>query len=489
MNEFEPGFRLSDLYGVIRRRLPLIIVAVIVGAVIASAFLISQTTQFAATSTVVVQRIGTGLILDPSTPSAGGGSSSGPSSLLEQATSDAVVREVRTQLKLKGGLDDIRQNVEVENASPSLRVDITYTAGDQRAAKEGADAFATVFLDQRRAQAERTITDARTKIEAELKTKTEDLNAAYLRLATSSPTSPAEAQARGQTEILLPAISNLNDQLNALLTVDTTPGTITQAASVPKDAAGVPTAVIVVGIVAIVALIGLGIALAWDRLDPRVTSESDIERLSPSTSVDILPLGSSINAHQRGSPRAAALNRLVFRLATPGATESPRAILLAGTGDRAPTELASELNQAFADAGARSFLVSTVPAHKKAGRNGAKVATQSLRPIIEGKVKLKDVVGNGHGPVVLCPEDAADAEATINPKSIERLLSKAKTEGFHVVLFAGPTPARHSRTVGVAREVNSVVVAADPHATRSGVRDAVAAMVDADRPPSDVVVA
>ena len=29
MNEFEPGFRLSDLYGVIRRRLPLIIVAVI----------------------------------------------------------------------------------------------------------------------------------------------------------------------------------------------------------------------------------------------------------------------------------------------------------------------------------------------------------------------------------------------------------------------------------------------------------------------------
>jgi hypothetical protein len=37
--------------------------------------------------------------------------------------------------------------------------------------------------------------------------------------------------------------------------------------------------------------------------------------------------------------------------------------------------------------------------------------------------------------------------------------------------------------------VNSVVVAADPRATRSGVRDAVAAMVDADKPPSDVVVA
>ena len=153
-----------------------------------------------------------------------------------------------------------------------------------------------------------------------------------------------------------------------------------------------------------------------------------------------------------------------------------------------PTELASELNQAFSDAGARSFLVSTVPAHKK-GRNHSKLATQSLRPVIDGKVPLKDVVGNGHGPVVLCPEDAADAEATINPKSIERLLAKAKTEGFHVVLFAGPTPARHSRTVGVAREVNSVVVAADPRATRSGVRDAVAAMVDADKPPSDVVVA
>lgn len=488
MNEFEPGFRLSDLYGVIRRRLPLIIVAVIVGAVMASAFLVSQTTEFEATATVVAQRISTGVTLDPNSASPGTSLNS-PATLAEQATSDAVAREVKKQLDLEGDLDQIRSRVSVENAPGSPRLDITFRAGDQRAAKEGADAFATVFLDQRRAQAERAIVSARAKIGTEVQAKTETLTAAYQSIATADPRSGVYAQAQTQVEILVPQIANLLEQENLLIAVDTTPGQVTQAAQVPKDAAGVPTAVIVVGIVAMVALVGLGIALAWDRLDPRVTSELDIERISPSTSVDILPLGSSSNVHQRGSPRAAALNRLVFRLATPGATESPRAILLAGTGDRAPTELASELNQAFADAGARSFLVSTVPAHKKGGRNGSKLPTQSLRPIIDGKVPLKDVVGNGHGPVLLCPEDAADAEATINPKSIERLLAKAKSEGFHVVLFAGPTPARHSRTVGVAREVNSVVVAADPRATRSGVRDAVAAMVDADKPPSDVVVA
>jgi capsular polysaccharide biosynthesis protein len=488
MNEFEPGFRLSDLYGVIRRRLPLIIVAVIVGAMMASLFLVTQETEFEATSSVVVQPISLGLNLDAAAPSASNAAAAG-SSLVQEITADSVVREVKKELELNGSLDTIRQYVEVTPSASGTSADITYTAGDQRAAKEGADAFATVFLAQRRADADASVAEAQAKIERDKAKLTTELNAAFLTMANSDPTSGPHLAAQGQTDLLTQQIANLNEQANLLVTVDTTPGTITQSATVPKDAAGVPTAVIVVGIVAVVALFGLGIALAWDRLDPRVTSESDIERISPTTSVDILPLGSSNTAHQRGSPRAAALNRLVFRLATPGATESPRAILLAGTGDRAPTELASELNQAFSDAGARSFLVSTVPAHKKGGRNHSKLATQSLRPVIDGKVPLKDVVGNGHGPVVLCPEDAADAEATINPKSIERLLAKAKTEGFHVVLFAGPTPARHSRTVGVAREVNSVVVAADPRATRSGVRDAVAAMVDADKPPSDVVVA
>jgi len=129
-----------------------------------------------------------------------------------------------------------------------------------------------------------------------------------------------------------------------------------------------------------------------------------------------------------------------------------------------------------------------VPSVRK-GRRAAKLQTHSLRPILDGKVQLGDLAGNGHGPIILSPEDAADADATINAKSIEQLMSKARSEGFHVVLFAGPTPARHSRTVGVAREVNSVVVAADPRSTRAGVRDAVAAMVDANRAPSDVVVA
>jgi capsular polysaccharide biosynthesis protein len=485
MNEFEPGFRLSDLYGVIRRRLPIIIISVILGAVFASAFLVTQTTEFAATTTIVVRAISTDLNFDATAPTSGSAQSG--ATTLQEVTSDEVLAAVKKQLKLKGSLDDIRSYVEVEAGSNPNVLMITYTAGDQRAAKEGADAVATVFLDQRRSHAEDTIAQARTKIDALVKSKTEALNAAFLTLANATANSGQAKAAEGQTQILIQQISDLNKQSNTLVSIDTTPGEITQAASVPKDAAGVPTAVIVVGIVAVVALMGLAVALGWDRLDPRVTSEADIERISPSTSVDILPLGSTSTAHTRGSPRAAALNRLVFRLATPGAADSPRSILLAGTGDRAPTELAAELNQAFADAGARSFLVSTVPAHK--GRGTAKVSHQSLRPIIDGKVPLKDVIGNGHGPVVLCPEDAADAEATINPKSIERLLAKAKAEGFHVVLFAGPTPARHSRTVGVAREVNSVVVAADPRATRSGVRDAVAAMVDADKPPSDVVVA
>lgn len=486
MNEFEPGFRLSDLYGVIRRRLPLILVAVIVGSIAASLFLVTQTTEFEATATVVVQPIRSSLNLDPSTTPSGGGQL--VPTFTEFVKSDAVATEVKKRLKLKRTVDEILQSVEVTNADGSMRVDIAYTAEDQKKAKEGADAFAAVFLEQRQAKANAAVTSAREKLEGQRKTVQEQLNNDTFTVATADSKSGQYAQAKARVDTGTAQLNNLNSQIDSLLAIDTTPGQITRAAVIPKDAAGVPTAVIVVGIVAFVTLGGLAVALIWDRLDPRVTSQADIERISPATSVDILPLGSTVDAARRGSPRAAALNRLVFRLATPGATETPRAILLAGTGDRAPTELAAEINQAFTDAGARSFLVSTVPTVRK-GRNAAKLSTQSLRPVLDGKVPLSDVVGNGHGPVVLCPEDAADAEATINPKSIEQLLSKAKSEGFHVVLFAGPTPARHSRTVGVAREVGSVVVAADPRSTRAGVRDAVAAMVDADRAPSDVVVA
>lgn len=487
MNEFEPGFRVSDLYGVIRRRLPLLIIFVIIGAVAASGFLFTYTAEFEATTTLVVQPITSTLNLDPSTTPRAGGQL--VPTFAEFVKSDEVAAAVKKQLKLNDSIDDILSNVEVATTDGSMRVDITYTAEDQKEAKEGADAFAALFLEQRRANADRVLQETRKRLKDELDAAQKTLNTAWLTLSSTATGSTAlSSQARAQVDSSSAKVDNLNNELDALLVVDTTPGQITQAATIPKDAAGVPTTVIVVGITAFVVLFGLALALLWDRLDPRVTSLADIERISPETSVDILPLGSSQSASRRGSPRAAALNRLVFRLATPGASDSPRAILLAGTGDRPPTELATELNQAFSDAGARPLVVSTVPTQRK-GRKSGGATLQSLRPILDGKVALGDVAGNGHGLVILCPEDAADADATINPKSIEQLMGKARSEGFHVVLFASPTPARYSRTLGVAREVNSVVVAAEARSTRAGVRDAVAAMVDADHAPSDVVVA
>ena len=485
MNEFESGFRLSDLVGVIRRRLPLIVIFVIAGAVAASAFLVSQTTEFQATTTMVVQPITSSLNLDPATTPRTGGQLI--PTFGEFVKSDLVATEVKKQLKLTQPIDTILRKVDVGTTEGSMRVDVTYTAQDQRKAKEGADAFAAVYLQQRQARADEAIKVTRERLDAERKVAQEALNTAWFTLGSAGDGNTGQAAtARAQVDAASAKVEDLNRQLNSLLVIDTTPGHITRAAEVPEDAAGVPTAVIVAGIVAAIALMGLALALVWDRLDPRVTSEADIERISPDTAVDILPLGSTQEA-RRGSPRAAALNRLVFRLATPGASETPRAILLAGTGDRPPTELAAEINKAFSDAGARAFLVSTVPTTAK-GRGATKLAVQSLRSVLDGKVELGDVVGNGHGPVVLSPEDSADADATINPKSIEQLMSKARGAGFHVVLFAGPTPARHSRTLGVAREMASVVIAADSRSTRAGVRDAVAAMVDADHAPSDVVV-
>jgi len=283
MNEFEPGFRLTDLYGVIRRRLPLLIIFVIIGAVVASTFLLTHTTEFEATTTLVVEPITSTLNLDAATTPRAGGQL--VPTFAEFVKSDAVASAVKKQLKLTDSVDDILQQVDVATTDGSMRVDITYTANDQKAAKEGADAFAAVFLEQRQARAEAVLTSTRQRLADELTKAQNALSSAWLTLGSATNgTTALASQARAQVDTASAKVDNLNGQLDALLVVDTTPGQITQAAVIPKDAAGVPTTVIVVGITAFVLLFGLALALAWDRLDPRVTSLADIERISPATS-------------------------------------------------------------------------------------------------------------------------------------------------------------------------------------------------------------
>jgi capsular polysaccharide biosynthesis protein len=489
MTEFESTFRLADLYGVLRRRLIIILVALVIGAVVGYAAVGSRTTKFEGMATIVVQPINTTISVDVAARAT---SSSTPSSVGDLIASDEIAREVRKELKLTTSASDLLENLTTTNSPGSLTVDITYTADTQRMANRVADTFGEVFLTQRKRVADGLLIVARTRLTAALTPLQAQLSTANTALGLADPATGPGAAARAQADQLSAQVTSLMSQLNALANIDTTPGQLVRRASDTASTAGVPNIALEAGIAAAFALLGVGLALLRDRMDPRIAAAVEASRVSPGTAVDVLPKWrSALAVPLRGSPRAAALDRIAFRLSHNDSPEiigeGPQCVVIAGTGDKAPIGLGLELHHALVDAGQRSVLVSTVP-ESDIGREFPDLERRSLGAIVKRGNSLKRFLGKDARNVLLCPDDDADAVSVTDHGAVERLLARAATDEFDLVLFVAPTPIRHPRTIVVARDSHTVVVAAGPRSSRAGVRDALTAFVDADLAPTEIVV-
>lgn len=185
-----------------------------------------------------------------------------------------VVREELGSVLTTSAL--IRQ-VSVSVPPNTTILSITFEADSASAAREGADAFASAYLDYRSTQAEQRITDRlevlRTQA-VEVENQIRELNAISAGLPEAAP---RQASLDEQVRTLRTRAAGLDAQILPLLTAGTDSGSVIDSAVTPQ-APSSPDTILVVGSTVVLMLL-LGLLVAWwrDRHRGLVRSAGDVE--------------------------------------------------------------------------------------------------------------------------------------------------------------------------------------------------------------------
>jgi capsular polysaccharide biosynthesis protein len=333
-----------DYLAVLRRRRRLIAICVLVGVLLGLGYAAFAPRKWNSTAQVVVRPVNQSLTE---------ASSVGPDKLLTMSTEQQVASSgdvalaARRILHSPDTAEQLLQRVSVSNPAGTVVLVFQFTGSSARAAQEGAEAFATAYLAQRRTRYAEQVTHETSLIDKQLAA-----------LNGQSGTS-------GQRAALI-------QQRSQLLTLDTTPGSFNQNATLPI-APSSPNSKLGLAVCGFLGLfVGILAAFARDATDPRLRDGTDLaERLGRPTLAELPPVGRRGGARMPAgllltdapdSQQAAALRLLRSRLLVAGIGGDCRVVLITSprrTGGK--SVIAANVAAGLAEAGRSVRLVTVDP--------------------------------------------------------------------------------------------------------------------------------
>lgn len=412
------GPELKEYTALLRRRWRLVGAGVLGGLVLATAGLFAVPSTYTSVAAVQVQ---------PTEMAEFTGERSGRltgdvnlDSEAQVAVSDQVTRGMAEALPGDPSPADLRERIEVTVPSNSNILELHYSARSPEAARDGADALATAYLEHR---AERT----RALVNARLDALREEQEGLYERLSelTAGDSDAARVSADAQADALRQEISDLGNGISPLsaLLETVSPGQVITPAELPESPSSPVPALWLVAGVALGLLTGLLAAVVRDRLDPRVHDTEDTARVGavpvlldlssartadgsgPGLLTDAEPGGQHANEFAHLVRARLTGNALVAAASADDADDRPapgQVLVVTGTTPgRAGTAAAVNLAAALARTGSETLLVCADPRTDTAG-------------------ELLDLPqGPGLAEVLVDGEDPADLEA--RPTAVPRL--------------------------------------------------------------------
>ena len=212
------------------------------------------------------------------------------------------------------------------------------------------------------------------------------------------------------------------------------------------------------GIFLFVTLLGFVVALVLDLLDPTVRSVEELQRLLPAASIEMLPAAKLADAPER---RAEAMARLAIRLGG-AAGNSSTAVQIASTTVNAPERTTIDLVRTFTGAGRRTLVVWTGPVDACPAPKS--IRSPLLGQVLRGSISLPDAIDGSEsdaGEAWLVASVPTELSALLRPNSARSLIDAAAQEGFDVTIFSTPSPVHQAAALGVARNVDAVVLVAE----------------------------
>ncbi|MBB0244436.1 lipopolysaccharide biosynthesis protein [Streptomyces alkaliphilus] len=278
------------------------------------------------------------------------------------AVSGTVARAAAVELGLpEEEADRVKEGLQVTNPPNTEVLRFSYTADDPARAARYANAFATAYLENRRAVADRMVENMVASLEEQLAPLLEERGTLDSDLAGLAEGSSAHDQALASRTALTTRINDLNDRVHALTALDTTGGRIITEAAPPASPSG-PGPVLLTALGAMLGA-GLGLLAAWLRLvfDPRVRSAGDVSRALRAPVLGVLPRTARPVPGRllAGGRLAEEFRSVAFRLAYDETFAKRRRLLVVAPrgGIGTPLTTAVNLSAAFAEMGMDALLI------------------------------------------------------------------------------------------------------------------------------------
>ncbi|WP_052849539.1 lipopolysaccharide biosynthesis protein [Streptomyces avicenniae] len=394
------------------------------------------------------------------------------------AVSDIVADRAAETLGRPDSAQQLKSGLQVTNPPNTEVLRFAYSADAPGTAAERANAFVRAYLDNRQADADRTVAHSIESLEgrrAPLLTRRDELQAELDDLFEGSSTYDT---AVADLSTVTGQISEINASIAGLQALDTTGGRIITEASPPTSPSG-PGLPLLLGLGYVVG-IGLGLLAAWVRLvfDPTVRSPGDVTRALRAPVLGVLPRTGRGHPDQllAEGKLAEEYRSVAFRLAYDETFAQRRRLLVVAPRGSIETPLAASVNltAAFAEMGMDALLVEADlrtpslgaqlreadgvrPGWAAGDREAAYAGWPGEQvPIDAGESGIFDLVPGRR--VRNVPRALTSAAAT-------RLIGHADAKG-NVVVVLAPAVLSYADAIALTDRVDGVLVVCDPSEVR-----------------------
>lgn len=392
----------------------------------------------------------------------------------ELVSADGVAEIVRQRTGWHGSLDDLRHPLSVSLQGGPQILRIAYRADDPERARQGAQTFASAYLEYRSRLTAQTLEGSRRNVEAALRQAAE--RAARLRAQVRTDAAGGQAANDG----LLNEAAPYQASLAELAAVDTSrTGTVVEPAGLPSSPSGAgATAASGVG-----ALLGLvtGLAIAWLRrmLDRRVRGRSDLEAQLGAPLLATVPRtrrqgpeeSALVTVAAPDGPAAEAYRRLRARILAMADRSDLKTVMVASaTAEPSTPAIAANLAVSMAATGRRVALVSadlrTPELHHYFGMDNDRGLSNVLTGEYAPAEAAQEQPGLGTLQVLTSGPPVAEPTELLAAGPLRVVLDERRGAADFVVVEAPPALSA-AESLTLAPIVDGIVVVADArHATR-----------------------
>jgi len=485
MSELESGFRLGDVLALVRRQFLVVLVAALLGAVLAYFVYGSAPTRYSATARV---EVGPNPL-----DTAPNGTAKDPVMETEKdlVKRDSVAEAVRKELRVSGDNRSILQHVTVTTTEKSFVLQITYEAATADDARDGANASADGYLAARRTQVAASRDRRLAGFDAQIKDllgQQKQAQDAVTATAAGTTERTAAQSALAQFNSQLSQVQTSRSDL-AAIDLDSLGSVVRRAPDHPAQLKSKATLGKAVGVFGLLLLVGLALAWLLDRRNTLGGGRKGVEQILPGAGSRVMPAAQGRNA----SPAQVdtAIDRLAVELVAGGGAGTASSVLVIGASDEPPVALAEELASSLTFAGipALFVLAGSTDRELRHAHTVTSFADLLAGPSVSGPASLADEAGRVvTSPTVtwLRPRGSAEASGLLRRTVVETLVARAGREHFETVVFVAAAPSRTAAGTALGQWVGRTTLVVGP-GERSRAEAAATALADAGVRVSEVV--